>query len=171
MLVERSNMPFKSIWENPFKKSAADHESDIAFFSKVPIFDTLTRRQKLKINSLIHIRHFNKDEIVFRQDDPGVGLYIVRDGQVEVYREYDDKTRNKIASLKKGDFFGDISLLNDSPRSATVVASQKTVLLGFFKTDLLNLMDSDPKLGVRFVYQLARIVAERLRLVNEGVYE
>ena len=164
-------MPFKSIWENPFKKNDADHESDIDFFSNVPIFDTLTRRQKLKINSLIHIRHFNKDEIVFRQDDPGVGLYIVRDGQVEVYREYVDKTRNKIASLKKGDFFGDISLLNDSPRSATVVASQKTVLLGFFKTDLLNLMDSDPKLGVRFVYQLARIVAERLRRVNEGTYE
>ena len=46
-----------------------------------------------------------------------------------------------------------------------------TVLLGFFKTDLLNLMDSDPKLGVRFVYQLARIVAERLRRVTEGTYE
>ena len=74
--------------------------------------------------------------------------------------------REKIATLNKGDFLGDISLLNESPRSATVVASQKTVLYGLFKPDLLNLMDSDPKLGQRLVYRLAQIVAERLRLIN-----
>ncbi len=160
-------MKVQELWGNPFGKSRSDPKSDVDFLGVVPIFNTLTRRQKTKIYSIIHIRHYKQGEIVFRQGDPGVGLYIVRDGQVEVYNEYSDMTRNKIATLKKGDFFGDISLLNESPRSATVIATQKTILFGLFKPDLLNIMDSDPKLGMRFVYGLAQIVAERLRIVNE----
>jgi len=159
-------MRFDLLWGNPFKKTSSDLESDIDFLSTVPIFDILSRRQKLKIFNLIHIRTYNEGEVVFRQDDPGVGLYIIRDGQVEVYNENVNMIRNKIATLNKGDFFGDISLLNESPRSGTVLASKKTVLYGLFKPDLLNLMDSDPKLGQRLVYRLAQIVAERLRLIN-----
>jgi len=159
-------MKLDLLWVNPFKKSSPGIESDIDFLSTVPFFDTLSRRQKLKIFTLIHIRSYKEGEIVFRQDDPGVGLYIIREGQVEVYKEKINMIRKKIASLNKGDFFGDISLLNESPRSATIVASQKTVLYGLFKPDLLNLMDSDPKLGQRLVYRLAQIVAERLRLIN-----
>ena len=161
-------MKIQEFFGNPFEKSGSDLKGDVDFLTAVPIFDTLTRRQKTKLYSIIHIRHYNQGEMVFRQGDPGVGLYIVRDGQVEVYNEYSDMTRKKIATLNKGDFFGDISLLNESPRSATIVASQNTILFGLFKPDLLNIMDSDPKLGMRFVYRLAQIVAERLRIVNEN---
>ena len=159
-------MRFDLLWGNPFKKTSPDLESDIDFLSTVPIFDTLSRRQKSKIFTIIHIRTYKDGEVVFRQYDPGVGLYIIRDGQVDVYNETVNMICKKIATLNKGDFFGDISLLNESPRSGTVVASQKTVLYGLFKPDLLNLMDSDPKLGQRLVYRLAQIVAERLRLIN-----
>jgi CRP-like cAMP-binding protein len=80
-------------------------------------------------------------------------------------------TKTRIADLSSGDFFGEISLLNESPRSATVVAEKQSVLLGFFRSDLLGLMDSDPKLGVRLVYQIACIVAERLRNVTDDFPE
>ena len=162
-------MSSHNFWGNPFRKKNSDIDSDIDFLSSVPIFDTLTYRQKTKLLSIIHVRHYKQDDIVFRQDDPGVGLYIVREGGVDIYNEYSDLTRKKIASLVKGDFFGDISLLNESPRSATVVSSQNTALFGLFKPDLLNIMDSDPKLGLRFIYRLSQIIAERLRLVNEGI--
>ena len=154
---------------NPFKKKSPDIEADIDFLSTVTIFDTLTRRQKHRLYSSIHVRQYKEGEIVFRQDDPGVGLYIVRDGQVDVYNEYSDMTRKKIAELSKGEVFGEIALLNDCPRSATVVASRETVLFAFFRTDFLNLMDSDPKLGVRLIYRLAKIMAERLRIINEDI--
>ena len=157
------------LWVNPFKKNSSNIENDIDFISTVPIFDTLTRRQKYRLYSSMHVRHYKESEIVFRQDDPGVGLYIVRDGQVDVYNEYSDMTRKKIAELSKGEVFGEIALLNDCPRSATAVAFTETVLLAFFRTDFLNLMDSDPKLGVRLVYRLAKIMAERLRIINEDI--
>ena len=159
------------LWVNPLKKVPLDIKIELKFLSSVPIFDSLSQRQLEKIHKLIHIREFDEGDIVFRQGDPGVGMYIVRDGQVDVYNEYSDFTRRKITVLTPGDFFGEISLLNDSCRSATVVASQKTILLGLFRPDLLSVMDSDPKLGLRFIYRLSQIVAERLRLTTLGTTE
>jgi CRP/FNR family transcriptional regulator, cyclic AMP receptor protein len=164
-------MNYKAFWGNPFKKTTTDLEGELAFLGSVPVFDSLSKRQIRKIHSIVHIRTFEKGEIVFRKGDPGVGLYIVRSGSVENYNEFPDLTRVKITDLAAGNFFGEISLLNDSPRSATAVSSCSTVLHGFFRHDLLELMDSDPVLGVKLVYRLAQIVAERLRLMNEPVGE
>lgn len=167
--MEEYIMKVQYLWGNPFTRKEDSSSSDLAFLSSVPIFDTLTNRQKQKLHSLIHVRHFNQNDIVFRQDDPGVGLYIIREGMVSVWREHDDLTRTKIAELSEGDFFGEMALLNDIARSATIVAEKPTTLFGLFRSDLLSLMDSDPKLGVRVVYQLAKIVAERLRNINDSL--
>jgi len=164
-------MKSSALWVNPLKKVPLDIKIELKFLSSVPIFDSLSHRQLEKIHKLIHIREFDEGDIIFRQGDPGVGMYIVRNGQVDVYNEYSDFTRRKITVLKPGDFFGEISLLNDSCRSATVVAPQKTILLGLFRPDLLSVMDSDPKLGLRFIYRLSQIVAERLRLATLGTTE
>ena len=157
----------EEFWGNPFKKNKSDIDNNIDFLSTVPIFDTLSRRQKQKLHSIIHTRNYKKGEKVFRQNDPGVGLYIIREGQIDVFRESDDMTREKIAAVEKGNFFGEISLLNESQRSATAVASQQSVLFGLFKPDLLSIMNSNPKLGQQLIFRLAQIVAERLRLINK----
>jgi len=160
------------MWGNPFRKLSKNVQSDIDFLSSVPIFDTLNRRQKQKINSFLHVRHYGIDEIVFRQGDPGVGLYIIRDGEVSVWAENSkEMTKTCIITLTKGDFFGEIALLNEAPRSATIVTSKETVLFGLFPTDLLGLMDTDPKLGLKIVYRLAQIVAERLRITSDNSAE
>jgi len=157
-------MKQKVLWGNPFKRGSSELKVELRFLSSVPIFDSLSSRQLRKIHKLIHIRTFDEGEIVFRQGDPGVGMYIVRDGQVDVYNEYSDMTRSRIAVLKTGDFFGEISLLNDSNRSATVVSVKSSTLLGLFRPDLFGVMDSDPKLGLSIIYRISQIVAERLRL-------
>lgn len=116
----------------------------------------------------MYIRNYSKGEVVFRQDDPGVGMYVVKEGEFEVFRENTEAmTRCKISVLTIGDFFGETSLLNESPRSATIIASQESILWGLFKPELMSLMDSDPQLGLRLVYRLSQVVTERLRIANE----
>jgi len=158
-----------AMWGNPFKRVPADIKTELKFLSSVPIFDTLSLKQLQKIQKLIHVRNYEESEVVFRQGDPGVGMYIVRDGALFVYNEYSDLTRRKIASMNPGDFFGEIALLNDGARSATVAAARPTVLFGLFRPDLMSVMDSDPKLGQRIIYRLSQIVAERLRLTNLNI--
>jgi CRP/FNR family transcriptional regulator, cyclic AMP receptor protein len=162
-------MKLKALWENPFKVIDTGSKAELAFLSSIPLFDTLTTRQKGILLKIVHIRTFKDGEIVFRQGDPGVGLYVVREGQFEVYHEHPDLTRRKIATIEQGDFFGEISLLNDSPRSATVVSSQESTLYGLFRPDLLEIMGSDPKMGLAVIYRIAQIIAERLRLVSNNI--
>ncbi|MBT4482511.1 MAG: cyclic nucleotide-binding domain-containing protein [Candidatus Latescibacteria bacterium] len=154
-------------WLNPFKKASSDVKIETSFLSSVPIFYSLSSRQLEKVLNIVHVRRFEDGDIVFRQGDPGLGMYIVREGEVEIYNENDcDMTRQKIAVIKQGEFLGEISLLNDSPRSATVISQKKSTLIGLFRQDLFGLMESDPKLGLHIVYRLAQIVAERLRLIT-----
>ena len=155
------------LWGNPFKKNKSTIEDDIEFLSSVPIFDSISRRQKIKLHSIMYIRNYAKGEVVFRQNDPGVGMYIVKEGEVEVFRENTEAmTSCKISVLIKGDFFGEISLLNESPRSATIIASQQSILMGLFKPELMSLIDSNPLLGFGLIYRLSQVVAERLRIAN-----
>lgn len=157
----------KSFWGNPFKKEKSAISRDIELLSRIPIFKNLSFSQKRNIFEYLHLRTYGENEIVFRQGDPGAGLYIIREGHVDVYTEYADMTKKKITSFSVGDFFGEIALLNDNLRSATVISTTKTVLYGLFKPDLHTLMDSNPKLGQKFLYGLAQTVVERLVRNNE----
>ena len=160
-------MNLRALWGDPFhRRSSAG--SSISFLSTVPLFEKLSRRQIEKINAILHIRDYNADEIVFRQGDPGVGMYIVRSGSLRVCREFDDSTYHDVAVMHPSDFFGEIALLNNSARSATIVATEQSTLMGLFREDLRELMDSDPRLGLSIIYAVARVIAERLRLATSG---
>ena len=65
--------------------------------------------------------------------------------------------------LKNGEFFGELALLDESPRSATATAGEKTQILGFFRPDFLNLLSTEPKLGAKVLLKLSQILAMRLR--------
>lgn len=156
----------KVLWKNPFSGRSAAENRVLSFLSEIELFEGLSQRHLRKVAEIIHVRSYAEQEVVFRQGDPGVGMYLVMEGEVGVFRERRDFTCQRVALLHPGDFFGDIALLNDSPRSATVLALRPSLLLGLFRPDLLDLTTSDPKLGVTFIYRLAQVVAERLRLAS-----
>jgi CRP/FNR family cyclic AMP-dependent transcriptional regulator len=65
--------------------------------------------------------------------------------------------------LSNGDFFGEMALLLESPRTASAVAHEPTKLLGFFQPDLFSLLETKPKTGNKILLHLAQMIAERLR--------
>ena len=80
-------------------------------------------------------------------------------------RDRDSSTT--FASLKSGDFFGELALLDEEPRSASAVSTQPSTLIGFFRTDLLTLMKRSPELGNKILLNLSRVLGERLRRTNQ----
>lgn len=157
------------VWSYIFNKSPAKEAlSDV--LTRVPIFDKLDRRDLRWIEQIIHVRHYNRNEIIFSNDEPGVGLYIVQKGLVRVLKKDAEGKDITLATLNEGHFFGEISLLDDYPRSATAIAVEPSILLGFFHPDLMQLVERKPAVGCKILLRLAQLLGERLRKTNELIH-
>jgi CRP/FNR family transcriptional regulator, cyclic AMP receptor protein len=154
------------IWSNVFKlRSEGTGQTQITeILKKIPVFEDLTKRELGAIERILHKREYRQDELIFREGEPGVGMYIIESGKVRIVTETGKRT---LAELAEGEFFGELALLDESPRSATAVAIQPSVILGFFQPDLFGLIERNPQLGVKIVLRLARSIGERLRRANE----
>jgi CRP-like cAMP-binding protein len=86
---------------------------------------------------------------------------------VNIVEENEQNAVKTLAVLKDGAFFGDLALLDEAPRSASAIADDSCDILGFFRPDFLDLLYRKPKLGIKILIALSRIIGERLRRTNE----
>lgn len=138
----------------------------IDLLTHVPIFANLNRRELIAIDRILHQREYLPDEIIFRQGEPGMGMYVVQRGHVAIISEPQNQ---QLYEMQDGDFFGEVALLDEGPRSATAVARTGSTLLGFFQPDLFDLINRNPRLGVKVVLSVARHVGLRLRQADDWV--
>ena len=156
------------MWNDVFDKTnkAKIERNIVEVLKNVPIFEDLSNREIQNITRIAYQRRYTADEIVIHEGQNAAGMYIVMDGKVEVTRELEDGTLLRLATLADGEFFGDVGLLDSSPRTATVTASSDSRIIGFFRPELLGLMDSNPKLASKVIFKLAQILAARFRFVH-----
>ena len=132
----------------------------------VPLFEGLDFRDLKKIELIVHERTFMPDEVVFHERQPGTGMYIIKKGLVKLTKTSNGE-KTKIAELGEGEFFGEMSLLEDYPRSAQATAVVKTELLGVFRPDLFDLIERNPRLGSKLLLKVSQRLANRLRKTTE----
>lgn len=155
-----------SFWGNIFRQT--DEESVYSLLRDIPLFDELSSGELSLVKSILHRREYDPGEVLFHQGNPGVGMYIIQEGIIEIVYE---PTDNTLAELSDGDFFGELALLNETPRSATAVAKTESVLYGLFRPDLLGLVEREPSLGVQLLLRMSQVISERLIHSNEQVEE
>ena len=156
------------VWAFIFR-SKDDKQSLADLLSTLPIFEGLSRGQLRQIQRILHARTYLKDETVFNETEPGAGMYIIESGRVAVYKQVEDGDPIVLAEFVKGNFFGELALIEEIPRSATARALEPTKLLAFPKPDLGRLIDRQPQLAVKILYNLSRLVAQRLIQTNENI--
>lgn len=161
-----SELARSNLWYNFFRAREKEDNSLETLLSKVPIFSQLTDRELRSVGSIVHRRKYSANEQIFSQGDPGLGMYVIEKGEVEIVY-CDNGTEKILAVLKAGDFFGELSLLDESPRSATAVAKTDSSIIGFFKPDLINLLDRSPKAGTKILFKLGEVIGTRLRITDE----
>jgi len=132
----------------------------------IPIFEELNFRDLKKIELIVHERTFVPDEVIFYERQPGSGMYFVKNGLIRLTKTLNGESV-KIAELKEGEFFGEMSLLEEYPRSAQATAVVKTEALGIFRPDLLDLIERHPKLGSKILMEFSKRLANRLRKTTE----
>ncbi len=128
----------------------------------VSLFSGLKEGQLKSIAKECKERSFQSGETIVKEGEIGVGFYLIADGNVEVRRK--GKT---ISGLKKGDFFGEMALLDNQPRSADVVATTPTTCYVLTAWAFVGLVQSKPDMGVNLMKEVVR----RLRGTNRALTE
>lgn len=147
--------------ESPYLNN---HEYLIDKFKKIPFLSSLNKKYFKKILTLSRIRKYDPDEIITREDQYDRWLYFIISGEVKVI-----KHGNEIARLKNvGDTFGEMALIDDKARSASVYAATDTVCLAINISFLNDLKPEDRSSYYSVFYRLlAEILADRLRSTND----
>jgi len=105
------------------------------------------------------IRRFAAGDVIFREGDIGTEMYVVHEGRVEILRSVASE-RVQIAILEKGDFFGEMSLLEELPRTATARVLEDTTLIEINGALFDRMLRRNPEIGVRIMRKLSRRVRE-----------
>lgn len=132
------------------------------FLQTVPLFSELDKRHRNQIAKTVFSRSFAAGEVIVREGETGVGAFMIRSGKVEVTKESGDEVEH-LNTLGPGDVFGEIALLTDLPRTATVRAVEPTELLGLTAWNFRSELQKSPEMA----YQLLRITARRLAAADE----
>jgi CRP-like cAMP-binding protein len=140
----------------------------IQFLKTVPFFDRLSNRQLKTVSDIMFERRYDSDESIFEEGQPGAALFLILNGKIaiEICRE---TSTTRLAVLESGAFFGEMALLDDTPRSANARALEPTRTLALYRNDLNDLVHRDAKAACQIYRSLAGTIGDRLRLTNELV--
>lgn len=154
-----------AFWSNLFKEPLI--KSDLEdLLSSTPLFSGFDKKDFDKLMEIIHHRIYEPDEYIFMQGDPGLALYIVQEGSVAIIRKYEN-FEYKLATFSRGDFFGELALFENDTRTASAISETKSKIAVIFKPDLEEFASKFPKKGMSIYRGIARVVATRLKAMNE----
>lgn len=159
----------KLLWQMLGRWKRSSPELDrIQFLKTVPFFDRLSNRQLKSVSDIMFERTYDTDESIFEEGQPGAALFLILHGKVaiEICRE---AGTTRLAVLESGAFFGEMALLDETPRSADARALESTQTLALYRNDLNELVHRDAKTACQIYRSLAGMIGDRLRLTNELV--
>lgn len=116
----------------------------IQLLERVPFLAALSDEDRRWLSERVRRRTYARGDIVFQKDDPGQSLFIVEEGTVRIYMPGAQGTDLTLAVMGPGDFFGDMSLLDGRPRSASAAAVTDATLLSLERADFTNLLRARP---------------------------
>jgi CRP-like cAMP-binding protein len=128
--------------------------------AEVPLFANLPRRHLKRVASLARMRRYGSGTSIVRAGDAGTAFFVLIDGAARV-----TPPKGRARRLGSGDFFGEMALLDDSPRSADVVADGEVLVMTISRSAFGKLLKSEPALA----YELLRTLAARLRAAEKTV--
>lgn len=130
----------------------------------IPIFHTLTRNELMEIDELLNERTYEKGEVIFEKGEMGHGIYIILEGKVMV-NPCPDLADCAELELGKNDMIGEVSLFDEGPRLATVVAAERTTMVALFQTEFSTLLTTNKTIGVKVLVEITRTLGRRTRML------
>lgn len=138
----------------------------ISLLRKVPLFAELDQNELASIAILASSIEVAKKNIVVHEFDPGDSMYVILDGEVKVSTYSADGREVVLALLGKGSFFGEMSLLDEEPRSATVTTMKDSRLAHIRRRDLVPLLMEQPSITLKLLKEIASRLRRTSRMLE-----
>lgn len=135
----------------------------IAFLKLVNLFSGLKEEYLAKIAEHCVERSFEKGEVIIRQGEYGTGLFIIKKGRVKIVKELGGGDKLEIVTHEPGDFIGEMTVLDNKKRSASVIAFEDTTCLVITAWDFKARMKTHPEIAL----ELLPVVVKRFRETND----
>lgn len=135
----------------------------------IPVFAGISPEIFYKMEESIKERRYLKGELIFKEGDPGNAFYIIKSGAIEILKGDPFKNRQiRLAIRGEGDFFGEMSLLEDSPRFAYARAVRDSVVLKIARDDFKNLVAKNPAMAMEVMGVLSSRIREAdLQMISD----
>jgi CRP-like cAMP-binding protein len=150
---------------------------ETAFFQKIYLLQDLTAEEIKVTLSHARPREYPAGAVIIQEGEPGDSMFIMCQGEVEITKQLtlvldEDTPKERVMIRLKsedGVSFGEMALLENEVRSATVTALSPCRVLELFREDFLHLVHEDPIMGVKLLFRLAQLLSKHLRKTNQDV--
>lgn len=146
---------------------------DIEKLRNLTLFIGLDDDKLKKISEIIVEKEFEPGEVIISEGEIGDALYLIQEGTIDIVKEKGPEKKvvakltpsGSLIKQYEGDFFGEMSILDLEPRSATAIASEKTILFYISRNDLMELFHKDKDLHLFILSNMARTLSRRIRAI------
>jgi CRP-like cAMP-binding protein len=142
---------------------------DVNLLKKIPLFKEFRSTELASVSMVAKRERYKSEKIIFKEKDKGDALYIIKKGRVRIVKPDSFGEDHVLAMLKPGEYFGEISLVDRAPRSATVIAHEDTECIVIRRADFRNLIVGNKEIERKFYKSFSEVLCERLRVTNENL--
>src|SRR5882762_9396799 len=142
-----------------------ERENEADYLKQVSIFKGLDDQEVHDLISVAKKRTFRSGEVIFHRDDPGQILYIIKEGKVKICLISPDGQEISLVVFGKGEYFGELALLDGLPRSADAIALEKVECYSLQRSDFQKAIMKNPKIAI----QVLEVLSKRIRSTDAMV--
>ncbi|MFP2912130.1 Crp/Fnr family transcriptional regulator [Pyxidicoccus sp. 3LFB2] len=142
---------------------------DAAVLKKVALFEGLTQGQLAKVAQIGHSRDYPAGAFLFREGEAGQEMFVIEKGKVRISKTVPGIGEEALAILETGQYFGEMAVIEESPRSADAIAHIGCTVWVIERSKLDQLMFTDKDLAYVLLWTFVRTLSERLRETNDKI--
>jgi uncharacterized membrane protein len=132
----------------------------------IPLFEGLSEEDLQALSGALELRTFKAGQMIFAQGDSGSALYIVESGDINIHLPGDASHRISLKDLARGEYFGELALFDEKPRSASALATTDTALLELQRSTLENYLERRPRAAMAILRTMGEHLRETNRLLS-----
>lgn len=134
---------------------------------KISLFESLTEDELEEVEKICKQERFGKDTVIFKEGMPGDKCYVIINGEVRISKFIPNIGEEALAVLRPGDYFGEMALIDNFPRSAHAITNTDTEVIALSKSDLDKVLIADREMGYKLLWVFTKTLSRRLRETNE----